>query len=41
VAVGRKNWLFCGSDKGGRIAAMPINHLATLLPDRWQATASK
>jgi hypothetical protein len=21
VAVGRKNWLFCGSDKGGRTAA--------------------
>ena len=65
VAVGRKNWLFAGSDNGGRtaatlfsviatcerhrvepmsylrdvlsrIAAMPINELPGLLPDRWQ-----
>ena len=65
VAVGRKNWLFAGSDNGGRtaatlftmiatcerhqvepmaylrnvltrIAAMPINELHGLLPDRWQ-----
>ena len=65
VALGRKNWLFCGSDQGGhtaatlfsllatcqrhqvepmaylrdlltRMAAMPINQLADLLPDRWQ-----
>jgi transposase len=65
VAIGRKNWLFAGSDNGGRtaatlfsliatcqrnkvepmaylrdvltrIAAIPINQLATLLPDRWQ-----
>jgi hypothetical protein len=70
VAVGRKNWLFCGSDNGGRtaatlfsliatcqrhqvepmtylrdvltrIAAIPVNHLATLLPDRWQPTTAK
>lgn len=66
VAIGRKNWLFCGSDNGGhtaavlftfmatcqrhkvepftylrdvlsRIAAMPINDLHHLLPDRWSA----
>jgi hypothetical protein len=65
VAVGRKNWLFAGSDNGGRtaatlfsviatcerhrvepmaylrdvltrIAAIPINELPGLLPDRWQ-----
>ena len=65
VALGRKNWLFAGSDNGGRtaatlfsviatcerhrvepmaylrdvltrIAAMPINELAGLLPDRWK-----
>ena len=65
VAVGRKNWLFAGSDNGGRtaatwfsmiatcerhrvepmtylrdvltrIAAMPINELPGLLPDRWK-----
>jgi transposase len=65
VALGRKNWLFVGSDNGGRtaatlfsviatcqrhqvepmaylrdvltrIAAMPINKLGTLLPDRWK-----
>ncbi len=65
VAVGRKNWLFVGSDNGGRtaatlfsmiatcerhrvepmtylrdvltrIAAMPINELPGLLPDRWK-----
>ncbi len=65
VAIGRKNWLFAGSDKGGRtaatlfsliatcqrhkvepmaylrdvltrIAAIPVNQLGTLLPDRWQ-----
>jgi transposase len=65
VAIGRKNWLFAGSDNGGRtaatlfsmiatcerhkvepmsylrdvlsrIAAMPINELPCLLPDRWQ-----
>jgi len=70
VAVGRKNWLFAGSDNGGRtaatlfsviatcerhrveplsylrdvlsrIAAMPINELPGLLPDRWKpATAN-
>jgi len=65
VAVGRKNWLFAGSDNGGRtaaslfsviatcerhrvepmtylrdvltrIAAIPINELPDLLPDRWR-----
>ncbi len=70
VAIGRKNWLFAGSDNGGRtaatmfnliatrqslqivpmaclrnvltrIAAIPFNQLADLLPDRWQpATAN-
>ena len=68
VAVGRKNWLFAGSDNGGRtaatlfsmiatcerhrvepmsylrdvlsrIAAMPINELPALLPDRWSRPA--
>ncbi len=68
VAVGRKNWLFAGSDNGGRtaatlftliatcerhkvepmtylrdvltrIAAMPINELPDLLPDRWSRRA--
>ncbi len=69
VAVGRKNWLFAGSDNGGRtaatmfsliatcqrhnvepvgyfrdvltrIAAMPVNQLGDLLPNRWHpATA--
>jgi len=68
VAVGRKNWLFAGSDNGGRtaatlfsliatcqrhrvepmtylrdvltrIAAMPINELSGLLPDRWSRPA--
>ena len=68
VAVGRKNWLFAGSDNGGRtaatlfsviatcerhkvepmtylrdvltrIAAMPINELPGLLPDRWSRGA--
>jgi transposase len=68
VAVGRKNWLFVGSDNGGRtaatlfsviatcerhrvepmtylrdvltrIAAMPVNQLGTLLPDRWSQRA--
>jgi transposase len=70
VAVGRKNWLFAGSDNGGRtaatlfsliatcqrhqvepmaylrdvltrIAAIPVNHLATLLPDRWKPAAAE
>ena len=69
VALGRKNWLFVGSDNGGctaaalfsviatcqrhqvepmsylrdvltRVAAMPINELSGLLPDRWQAATS-
>ena len=67
VAVGRKNWLFFGSDTGGRTAAIlpslittckrlhvepfaylrdvfdrisahPVQRLAELLPDCWQAT---
>jgi len=29
VAVGRKNWLFCGSDKGGRTAATLFSLIAT------------
>ena len=29
VAVGRKNWLFCGSDKGGRTAATLASAIAT------------
>jgi len=29
VAVGRKNWLFCGSDKGGRTAAILFSLIAT------------
>ena len=69
VAIGRKNWLFAGSDNGGRtaatlfsliatcerhqvdplaylrdvltrIAAMPINDLTALLPDRWQPASA-
>jgi transposase len=66
IAIGRKNWLFVGSLRGGRTAAVlfsftstcqrlgvepwaylqevltrlpttPAEHLAELLPDRWQA----
>jgi transposase len=66
IAIGRKNWLFVGSEKGGHTAAVlfsftstchrlgmdpwaylqdvltrlprtPAEHLAELLPDRWQA----
>jgi transposase len=29
VAVGRKNWLFCGSDNGGRTAAVLFSFIAT------------
>lgn len=29
VAVGRKNWLFCGSDKGGRTAATLVGVIAS------------
>ena len=29
IAVGRKNWLFCGSDKGGRTAAILFSLIAT------------
>ena len=29
VAVGRKNWLFCGSDNGGRTAAILFSLIAT------------
>ena len=28
-AIGRKNWLFCGSDRGGRTAAMLLSFTAT------------
>ena len=29
VAIGRKNWMFCGSDKGGRTAATLFSVIAT------------
>ena len=29
VAVSRKNWLFCGSDGGGRTAAIQLSVTAT------------
>lgn len=29
VAIGRKNWLFCGSDNGGRTAAILFSFIAT------------
>ena len=29
VAIGRKNWLFCGSDNGGHTAAIPFSLIAT------------
>ena len=29
VALGRKNWLFCGSDKGGQTAAILFTMIAT------------
>ena len=29
VAVGRKNWLFCGSDNGGHTAAILFRVIAT------------
>ena len=29
VAVGRKNWLFCGSDQGGHTAAVLFSMIAT------------
>jgi len=29
VAVGRRNWLFCGSDNGGRTAAILFSLIAT------------
>jgi hypothetical protein len=29
VAIGRKNWLFCGSDTGGRTAAVLFSLIAT------------
>jgi transposase len=69
IAIGRKNWMFYGSDNGGktaavlsslvatckrlhidpfvylrdlfgRISAHPAQHLAELLPDKWQAAHS-
>jgi len=44
IGLGCKNWLFCGSDNGGRTAAIlftriasyPAHRLAELLPNRWQ-----
>jgi hypothetical protein len=29
IAIGRKNWLFCGSDRGGRAAAVFFSLLAS------------
>jgi hypothetical protein len=29
VAIGRKNWLFCGSDNGGNTAAILFSLIAT------------
>ena len=29
IALGRKNWLFCGSDRGGRAAAVHFSLLAS------------
>lgn len=29
VAIGRKNWLFCGSDNGGKTAAVLFSLIAT------------
>ena len=29
IAIGRKNWLFCGSDNGGRTAAILFSLMAT------------
>lgn len=29
VAIGRKNWLFCGSDNGGKTAAILFSLMAT------------
>jgi hypothetical protein len=29
IALGRKNWLFCGSDRGGRAAAIHFSLLAS------------
>ncbi|HEX7379259.1 MAG TPA: transposase, partial [Pirellulales bacterium] len=29
IAIGRKNWLFCGSDRGGRAAAVHFSLIAT------------
>ena len=29
IAVGRKNWLFAGSDRGGRTAAVLFSFIAT------------
>jgi hypothetical protein len=32
IALGRKSWLFCGSDRGGECAEHPIQRLDELLP---------
>ena len=29
IAIGRKNWLFCGSDRGGRAAAVHFSLIAS------------
>ena len=29
ICLGRKNWLFCGSDRGGRAAAVHFSLLAS------------
>ena len=34
IAVGRKNWLFCGSDRGGHTAAVRFSLIASSLRHR-------
>ena len=34
IALGRKNWLFCGSDRGGHTAAVHFSLIATCLRHR-------
>lgn len=36
VALGRKSWLFAGSDRGGQRAAHPASRIGVLLPWSWQ-----